>query len=250
MGREQQGLPDAFILLEATLSYRQGHLQAAWTRTDSLLADSESLEPVVRRRALYLRGRIADDLGKTEALRDVIEDLGKPSEPFLVADTIELTGRLAVSEGRYGDGIIALDRAADLQRLESEYDAMVETLAASAGACESADRPLDAALRYLRAARSRQLRGQFQQVKEWLDRAATLADSVGAEDVGREARRRLEVLRHQEQPVSSTGTPHLDSPLPGVDHLTLAAIILDRASVTGSHRLAHPSIMDHPRRSQ
>jgi tetratricopeptide (TPR) repeat protein len=205
MDRDHQGLPEDFILLDGTLNYRQGYLETARTRIDSLLAVPDGPAPMVRSRALYLKGRIASDMGKTEVLRQVIEDLEPPAEPFSVSDTLELRGRLALAEDRFDEAVALLDRAADLQRQESEYDAMAETLAAGAAACESAGRPLEAALHYLRAARSRQLRGLHGQVKEWLNRAAALADSAGAEDVGREARHRLEVLRQQEQPISSNG---------------------------------------------
>jgi hypothetical protein len=70
-------------------------------------------------------------------------------------------------------------------------------LATAAQACERANRPEDAAYRYLRAARSAALSGETERATVWLQESVRLADLAGAESLLIEARRFQDLLTQE-----------------------------------------------------
>jgi phospholipid/cholesterol/gamma-HCH transport system substrate-binding protein len=70
-------------------------------------------------------------------------------------------------------------------------------LATAAQACERANRPEDAAYRYLRAARSAALSGETERATVWLQESVRLADLAGAESLLLEARRFQDLLTQE-----------------------------------------------------
>ena len=156
--------------------------------------------PETLSRAHYLRGRIAADRDEPNRLRSETAALGEPSFPGLKADRFELTGRLAMLEERWDDAVTVLDEAARLRAESGNYRLMAVTLAASAQACERAERFEDAAYRYLRAARSAVLSEDMKRAAAWLQEAERLAQQAGSESILEETRRFQALLSVESQP--------------------------------------------------
>ena len=177
------------LLVQAVAFYHDGTPGRAWQISEDILSVQPAPSPETLSRTHFLRGRMAADRGDTEQLRLEITGLGEPSVPGLQADRLELIGRLAMLDGRWDDAVTALDQAARLRAVNRNYRTMATVLATAAQACERANRPEDAAYRYLRAARSAALSGETERATVWLQESVRLADLAGAESLLQEARR-------------------------------------------------------------
>ena len=177
------------LLVQAVALYHNGTPGRAWQISEEILSAKPAPSPETLSRTHFLRGRMAADRGDLEQLRLEITALGEPSVPGLQADRLELIGRLAMLDGRWDDAVTALDQAASMRALNRNYRSMATVLATAAQACERAQRPEDAAYRYLRAARSAALSGETERATVWLQESVRLADLAGAESLLQEARR-------------------------------------------------------------
>ena len=177
------------LLVQAVAFYHNEPPGRAWQISEEILTVQPAPTTGTLSRTHFLRGRIAADRGESEQLRLEITALGEPSVPGLRADRIELIGRLAMLEGRWDDAVTALDQAARMRAENRDYRSMATVLATAAQACERAQRPEDAAYRYLRAARSAALSGETERATVWLQESVRLADLAGAESLLQEARR-------------------------------------------------------------
>ncbi|MGD8953116.1 MAG: hypothetical protein PVI45_01970 [Desulfobacterales bacterium] len=177
------------LLVQAVALYHNGTPGRAWQISEEILSVKPAPSPETLSRTHFLRGRMAADRGDMEQLRFEITALGEPSVPGLQADRLELIGRLAMLDGRWDDAVTALDQAASMRAVNRNYRSMAAVLATAAEACERAQRPEDAAYRYLRAARSAALSGETERATVWLQESVRLADLAGAESLLQEARR-------------------------------------------------------------
>ena len=189
-----------FLLLQAAALYYGGSPDRAWDISEDMLSMLPTPSPETLYRTHFLRGRIAADRGESNQLRMETTALGESSFPGLKADRFELIGRLAMLEERWDDAVTALDEAARLRAENGNYRLMAVTLAASAQACERAQRSEDAAYRYLRAARSAVLSEDMTRAAAWLQEAERLAQQAGSESILEEARRFQALLSEESQP--------------------------------------------------
>jgi tetratricopeptide (TPR) repeat protein len=192
--RDGRAIPADVHLLQATILYRSGRNSEAWQVTDGIVRENPSPPPLVLQRTYFLRGLIADAAGDVARLRAAIERMPPVSDSTLQADRSELTGRLAMLEGRWDEAVTALDDAAGLRRQDLDYRRMAISLALSARACEEAGRTEDAARRYLEAGRSAALSGEKANAVQWLDNAVRLSEAANTPDIAQEARDHLEIL--------------------------------------------------------
>jgi tetratricopeptide (TPR) repeat protein len=177
------------LLVQAVAFYHDGTPGRAWQISEEILSMQPAPSPETLSRTHFLRGRMAADRSDTELLLLEITALGEPSVPILQADRLELIGRLAMLDERWNDAVTALDQAARLRAVNRNYRSMATVLATAAQACKRANRPEDAAYRYLRAARSAALSGETERATVWLQESVHLADLAGAESLLQEARR-------------------------------------------------------------
>jgi tetratricopeptide (TPR) repeat protein len=184
--RDGRAIPADVLLLRATILYRSERYPAAWQVTEGIVR--QNAPPLVLQRTSFLQGLIADAIGDEVRLRMAIERMAPASEDTLVADRTELTGRLAMQEGRWDTAIAELDRAADLRRQNLDYRRMAICLALSAKSCEKSGRLEDAARRYLEAGRSATLSGAKAEAVQWLNNAIRLSDAAETPDIAKEAR--------------------------------------------------------------
>lgn len=185
------------LLVQAVAFYHDGTPGRAWQISEDILSVKPAPSPETLSRTHFLRGRMAADRGDTEQLRLEITGLGEPSVTGLQADRLELIGRLAMLEGRWDDAVTALDQAASMRAVNRNYRSMATVLTTAAQACERAQRPEDAAYRYLRAARSAALSGETERATVWLKESVRLADLAGAESLLLEARRFQAILTQE-----------------------------------------------------
>jgi tetratricopeptide (TPR) repeat protein len=198
LARGGRAIPPDVRLLYATLLYRTGRLGASRQATAELVRASPPPPPAVLQRAYFLQGLIADASGDGAGLRLAIERMSPGADDTLRADRTELTGRLAMREGRWHAAVADLDKAADLRRRNLNYRRMAIGLALSARACEEAGRLADAARRYLEAGRSAALNGEKADAVQWLNDAIRLSEATDTPDIAREARAHLERLTGKE----------------------------------------------------
>jgi tetratricopeptide (TPR) repeat protein len=196
--RDGRAIPADVRLLQATILYRSGRNSEAWRVTDGIVRENASPPPLVLQRTYFLRGLIADAAGDDTRLREAIERMPPVSDSTLRADRSELTGRLAIREGRWDEAVTALDKAAGLRRQDLDYRRMAISLALSARACEGAGRTEDAARRYLEAGRSAALSGEKADAAEWLGKAMRLSEDSSSSKIGQEARHYLDKMKGEE----------------------------------------------------
>ena len=185
------------LLVQAVALYYVGDFDRAWQVSEEILASKPAPSPETISRTHFLRGRIAADRKDAAQLHQEIVAIGDPSAVGLQADRLELVGRLAMLDGRWDDAVAALDRSARLRAVNRNYRSMATVLATAAQACERAQRPEEAAYRFLRAARSAALSGETERATVWLQESVRLADRAGAESLLQEARR-FQALLSQE----------------------------------------------------
>ncbi|MFZ0134230.1 MAG: hypothetical protein WAK95_16945 [Desulfobacterales bacterium] len=190
-------LPADLLFVQAAALYQTGDPERAWQISEDILAMPPT--PGTPARTHFLRGLLAADRGDAAQLRLEITALGEPALPGLKADHLELTGRLAMLDGRWDEAVAALDQAARVRAENRNYRSMETALAAAALASQRAQRPADAAYRYLRAARSAALSGDPTRATAWLHEAGRLAGQAGAESILAEVRG-LQALLSEESP--------------------------------------------------
>jgi tetratricopeptide (TPR) repeat protein len=200
--RAAQPVPTDILLLEATVRYRLGQLQAAWQLTEKILQETDAGSSAVESKTRFLRGLIANDRGEPLKLKAEIAVLADDNSPVLRADRQELIGHLALSERRWDEAVLAFDEAAVIRRQILDYRGMVKALAKAGEACEGAGRGAAASRRYLRAGQSTALQGNFSQAQIWLARAVQLAEKGGDETLAQEARLQLAQLQEKQPAIS------------------------------------------------
>ncbi|MEZ4599066.1 MAG: hypothetical protein R2940_04675 [Syntrophotaleaceae bacterium] len=194
--RQDSKFPPAFRLVDAVLLYRADRRDQAWEVTDLILEEKGRAGPEVLGRTHYLRGRISADRGDAAGIQSAITAMGSPDPPDLKADLDELRGYLGLSQQRWADAAVAFDRAAWLQRQLLNYRAMAAATALSAGALERDGRSRAAAIRYFQAGRSAGLRGDREAARDWLTRAANLAEKAGDSETVEEVGKLLSFLEN------------------------------------------------------
>jgi tetratricopeptide (TPR) repeat protein len=186
--RTNQSIPADILLLEATILYRMGKLDAAWQLTNKILLYPSRLSEAVQSKTHFLRGLIAGERGDIHQLRKEITSLGEPSAVGLRADREELVGRLAMAESNWNEAIEAFDGTAEFRQDDFDYSEMANALALAARACEQAGKLSEASKRYLRAGRSAARQGENRDALNWLNRAEKLAEAAGDESTAKQAR--------------------------------------------------------------
>jgi tetratricopeptide (TPR) repeat protein len=187
-----------FLLLEATILYGSGDSDEARKITDQIISPGTQTSSIIRSKTHYLRGLIASKQGDIDQLRTAIAALGQPDQRQLRADRRELMGHLAMAEQSWDAAIEAFDGAAELRREVLDYRGMVKVMALAGKAGEQAERARVASIRYLRAGRSAVLQGMFDDARQWLNRAAQIADTAGETQIAREARSHLRQLQESD----------------------------------------------------
>ena len=195
LARSRQGISADILLLEATILFRAGKPDEAWQVTDRILAESEKSSETVKNKTHYLRGLISDQRGEPAELGRELNAISKSSDPRIQADRQELTGRLAMAEGRWDAAVEAFDDAVRLRREKLDYAAMAQALALGADASHRAGNHLAAAARYFRAGRSAGQQGNDQDATRWLRSALRSADQAGDEAFEQEIRAYIETLQ-------------------------------------------------------
>jgi tetratricopeptide (TPR) repeat protein len=186
-----------FLLLEATILYRGGDLNAAWQVTDQILSNPSRASSVVRSKTHFLRGMLASEREDIAQLRAAVTALGQPQQPLLRADRLELAGRLALAEQNWDAAVEAFDSAASLRREALDYRGMVRALVLAGEGSEKAGRNREAAVLYLRAGRSAFFNDQMADAQKWLNHSMRLASTAGEDTIIQEARfhlRQIEAL--------------------------------------------------------
>jgi tetratricopeptide (TPR) repeat protein len=191
-------------LLEATILYRQGNYDGAWALTERIVTTPSKTSGQATNRAHFLRGLIAAERGETRQLRTEIAALGEPTDPRLQADHLELSGHLALAEGRWETAVSAFTEAAKLRSDTGDYRGTVRALAMAGDVSERAGRPSEAANQFLRAGRSAAIQGDNGEARELLTRANRLAEQAGDHETAQDARDHLTKLRDAEQARTTT----------------------------------------------
>jgi len=129
--------------------------------------------PATRARASYMRGVVADARGDAAGLAAALAAFGEPNAPppDWEADREELTARLALLRGEYGQAAAHAQRAADIHRAQLDYWAMAEAVVIAARAMQRAGSPQEAAHLYLQAGESAAARGDAASAARWLKQA-------------------------------------------------------------------------------
>jgi tetratricopeptide (TPR) repeat protein len=201
--RAGQAEPIELRLLEATILYRQRRYQDAWSLTQQII--SSAPDSHAARRAQFLRGLIAADQGDQARLQTVIAHFDAATDDRLKADGLELSGHLALLEGRYDASVADFAESARLRSAGSDYRGTVRALAKAGQASEAAGRLSQASVHYLRAGRSALHQGARRRALELLTRARALADQAGDVDTAREAQIYLTLLEESEpEPASGS----------------------------------------------
>lgn len=195
LARDRQRISADILLLEATILYRAGEPDEAWQITDRILTEFDSPPAMVKNKTHYLRGLISQQRGETAQLGRELNALTKSSDPGMHADRQELTGRLAMAEGRWDEAIEAFDDVVRLRREKLDYAEMSQALALGADACHKAGKHSEAATRYFRAGRSAAQQGNSQDAKRWLNSAVRSAELVDDEILNQEIRTYLETIQ-------------------------------------------------------
>ncbi|MFZ0612578.1 MAG: hypothetical protein WAM73_10090, partial [Desulfobacterales bacterium] len=120
-------VPADLLLVQAAALYHTGDPERAWQISEDILTMAPTSATPARTH--FLRGLLAADRGDPEQLRREITALGEPTLPGLKADRLELTGRLAMLDGRWDDAVAALDQAARMRAENRNYRSMATALA-------------------------------------------------------------------------------------------------------------------------
>ena len=206
LSRAHLAAPDYLSLLEATILYRQGNYDGAWALTERIVASPPQASGQAINRAHFLRGLIAVERSDTRQLRTEIAALGDPTDPRLQADHQELSGHLALAEGRWETAVSAFSKAAKLRSETGDYRGTVRALAMAGDVSERAGRSAEAANHFLRAGRSAAIQGANGEASELLTRATRLAEQAGDRETAQDARDHLTELRDAEQGKATTAT--------------------------------------------
>ena len=195
LARDRHRISADILLLEATILYRADKPDEAWQITDRILTEFENPPAVVKNKTHYLRGMISGQRGETARLGRELNALSKSSDPGQQADRQELTGRLAMAEGRWDEAIEAFDDVVRLRREKLDYAEMAQALALGADACHKAGKHSAAATRYFRAGRSAAQQGNGQDANRWLSSAVRSAEQAGDEVLKQEISTYLETVQ-------------------------------------------------------
>ena len=204
LSRAHLTMPDYLSLLQATILYRQGNYNEAWTLTERIVAAPPQMSGQSINRTHFLRGLIAAKRGENEQLRGEIAALGEPNDPRLQADYQELSGHLALAEERWETAIKAFGEAAKLRSDTGDYRGTVRALTMAGTVSERAGRPSEAANHFLRAGRSAAIQGANGEASELLTRASRLAEQAGDPETAQDAQDHLAKLRDAEQNRTTT----------------------------------------------
>lgn len=177
--------PEELRLLEATIDFRQGRYEQAFVLTDRIVTGAPGSEAALR--AQFLRGLIAAAQGDAARLESAIASLDPGDDERLMADRLELSGHLALIEGRYDASVAAFDDAARVRSAIFDYRGTVRGLTRAGEAAEAAGWAGRASVRYLRAGRSALQQGAHARARELLTRARALAAEADDEATVREA---------------------------------------------------------------
>jgi tetratricopeptide (TPR) repeat protein len=179
--RLRRGLgPDPELrLLEATIRFRAGDLQASRSGLTRLLS-MPGLNPATAAKGHFVAGLIAAELGDDAQLRRHLAGLRPSAEPGVGADRLELEARLAVLAGDVAAGLEKFDQAITLRAIERDYRGMARALAGAGKVAEQAGQPGRAAGYFLRAGRSATQRAEAD-AAAWLEQAIRLGRLAGDE---------------------------------------------------------------------
>ena len=197
-------MPPDFLLLDATIFYRNDQLDDSWVVTENILALNVSLSPLIRTKTHYLRGLIYSRRDNVAGIRESIDNINQPGSMMVTADQIELQGRLAMADNNWNQAIIDFDQATHLRRQDCDYRRMAITLALSAAASEKAGEIEAAAGKYLQAGRSAVLRENQANARTWLNQAALLFERIGNDVLATESHSFLETIGEESPPVDIT----------------------------------------------
>jgi hypothetical protein len=165
--------PADLTLTEATARFRLGEDAAAAALLNDVSARAAE-SPDSERRALFLRGLIAERAGDQPALASARAALGSPPEPGFAADARELAARDALLRADAASAFEEAAAAAELRRSVLDYRGVARALALQGEAAARLGRTREAADLFLRAGRSAALRDEPDQ-RAWLARAEALS---------------------------------------------------------------------------
>ncbi len=160
LARAGQAEPVELRLLEATVLYRQGRYEEAWSLCESIISSDPDSQAA--HRAQFLLGLIAADQGDQARLRSAIANLsttGDTVDGRLKADRFELSGHLALLEGRYDASVSDFVQVARLRSAGADYRGTVRALSKAGEASEAAGLVRQASVHYLRARTQRSAAG-------------------------------------------------------------------------------------------
>lgn len=180
--------PAELTLTEATARFRLGENAAA----AALLRDVEARaaeSPDAARRALFLRGLLAERAGDQASLATLRVALGAPAETGFAADARELAARDALLRANAAAALDEAAAAAELRRAGLDYRGLARALALQGEAAARLGRTAEAADLFRRAGRSAALR-EDPDARAWLARAEALSRSPGEPRPGAARRRR------------------------------------------------------------
>jgi tetratricopeptide (TPR) repeat protein len=187
-------------LVEAVALYEMGKRAGAEAMADQAIALAPGPSDPVARRAWFLNGRIAADRADQAGVDRALAALGRPQNPELQADRLELIGRRDLLDHRPDRALPAFRTSADLRRDAGDYLGMARVLALAGEAAEGADVIPEAADLYFRAGRSAEVEGRRADAQRWLGAAARLAQTSGQAEILAQANDRLARLAEAEDP--------------------------------------------------
>lgn len=193
-------MPSDFLLLEATIFYRNDRLEDSWEVTENILAVNASLTPTIRAKTSYLRGLISSQRNDIAGIREAIRNIGQSEIMTVKADQMELQGRLAMAENSWNQAVFDFDQVTHLRRENRDYRRMAITLALSATASEKSGRLAAAAGKYLQAGRSAAQREDRSNARKWLSQAALLFGQTGNVALAAESNSFLYGLNDESKP--------------------------------------------------
>lgn len=177
LARRGLAAPPLLVLVRAAAALRTDRLDAAEDQLARL--EPDAIDPLVRGRADYLRGRIAAARGDVAELRAAIAALPEGGPPGLVADRRELEARAALLEGRPEAALETLLALEAMRRVLADPTAVGETLALAGEAARAAGDTAMAADLFLRAARNAVAIEREDLARARLDAAAQAAAAAG-----------------------------------------------------------------------
>ncbi|GDY20435.1 hypothetical protein LBMAG56_17800 [Verrucomicrobiota bacterium] len=181
------------LLVQARVAQLRGNAEATLRFAGEVFTHPFSNPgPGHRAEVALLRGDIACDRKQTDQARALWSEaraLSRASpDATLVAGVERLGGRILLVERRYEIAAQAFDREAVARRDARQLHELARALGRAGEAWELAGKPLLAADRYFRAARSGLAQGGRDSARRWQQQAEQLAERAGDAQRARQAR--------------------------------------------------------------